>query len=269
MIHICFNLDEKYVEPCKVCINTILSHTKEDITFHFLGISERDMGVKNAVFYPVIDTSCFTDENLKDYYYFSQAAMYRLLIPFTVNVDRAIYIDIDTLILDDIKKLYDKEIDYVGAIIDPCDRYHNKRLALKADSYYNSGVIVFNSKKIRKEFKNYTKAIIKAQEDYVLDLKDQDIFNIIFNGHITTIGYEWNIDSYNLKEDDETEETSAAKDAAYKNPSLVHCMGGRKWWKWKGVPFVKEWDSYNKTMAIYSRNEIKRYPNGITVITRS
>ena len=271
MIHVCFNLDKNYVEPCKVCMNSILSNTKEEITFHLLGIDVSDFGdtdVENLIFYPDIDVSCFSKENLEDYYYFSKAAMYRLLIPYIVETDRAIYIDIDTLILDDIKNLWDMEVDYVGAIIDPCNLQHLKRLKLKTDAYVNSGVILFNSKKIRKEFKDYKKAIIKAQKDFVLELKDQDIFNIIFNKHISIIDYKWNIDVYNLKEKGESKTTSKAKDKAYENPSLVHCMGSRKWWAWEGLPFGEEWDSYNKTMRINGRNTFKVLSNGIVVVTR-
>ena len=44
MIHVCFNLDKNYVEPCKVCMNSILSNTKEEITFHLLGIDVSDFG---------------------------------------------------------------------------------------------------------------------------------------------------------------------------------------------------------------------------------
>ena len=210
MIHVCFNLDKNYVEPCKVCMNSILSNTKEEITFHLLGIDVSDFGdtdVENLIFYPDIDVSCFSKENLEDYYYFSKAAMYRLLIPYIVETDRAIYIDIDTLILDDIKNLWDMEVDYVGAIIDPCNLQHLKRLKLKTDAYVNSGVILFNSKKIRKEFKDYKKAIIKAQKDFVLELKDQDIFNIVFKDRTTSLGYEFNIDSNNAQDINESEET--------------------------------------------------------------
>ena len=98
--------------------------------------------------------------------------------------------------------------------------------------------------------------------------KDQDIFNIIFNKHISIIDYKWNIDVYNLKEKGESKTTSKAKDKAYENPSLVHCMGSRKWWTWEGLPFGEEWDSYNKTMRINGRNTFKVLSNGIVVVTR-
>lgn len=266
MIHICFNLDEKYVFPCKVLIQSILKHTKEEITFHFIGITERDMATNmKCVFYPNPDLSFFAEENLGDYYYFSQAAMYRLLIPFMIETDKALYMDIDMIVRDDIKKLYDTEVKYVGAVIDPCDIQHKTRLNTGSEWYYNSGLILFNSKSIRKDFPNYKDLILKAQKDYVLELKDQDIFNIVFKDNITTLDYKWNIDSYNLKEKTESKETSTAKDLAYKNPSIVHCMGKNKWWNLEGMCFGDEWDSNNTFKKLF-RNK-RQVICGIEVIT--
>lgn len=266
MIDICFNLDEKYVFPCKVMIQSILKHTKEDITFHFIGIDKRDMGTDYPCkFYPKPDLSYFTDENLGDYYYFSQAAMYRLLIPFMIDTDKALYMDIDMLVRDDIKKLYDTKVKYVGAVVDPCEVFHRDRLNTGNPHYYNSGLILFNSKAIRKDFSNYKDLILKAQKDYVLDLKDQDIFNIVFGDSATTLDYKWNIDSYNLKEKTETEEVSKAKDIAYENPSIVHCMGKNKWWNLEGMDFGDEWDKNNTFKKLY-RNQ-RKVVCGIEVIT--
>ncbi len=256
MIHICFNLDEKYVKPCKVLIREIVATTNEECTFHFIGIDKRDMGTTSpCVFYPKPDLSYFNDDNLKNYYYFSQAAMYRLLIPFLIETDRAIYLDIDTVVLKDIKTLWNKDIDLVGAVIDPCDLFHNNRLAHGAKNYYNSGIILFNSKKIRKEMPDYKERILQAQKDYILDLKDQDIFNIVFKEHITTLGYEFNIDSHNLKEKDETKATSKAKDEAFKNPTIVHCMGKEKWWTLDGLYFGDYWDFYAQELIPSNRKK--------------
>ena len=167
MIHICFNLDEKYVMPCKVLMRQIEELTSDEITYHFIGISKRNMGTVNTCkFYPNPDLSYFTDENLTDYYYFSQAAMYRLLIPFLIETDRAIYMDIDMVVLQDMKELWDTKVDYVGAVVDPCNNFHKKRLKIDAPNYYNSGLILFNSKKIRKNIPDYKQKILQAQKDY-------------------------------------------------------------------------------------------------------
>lgn len=265
MIHICFNLDSKYIMPCKVLIRQLDELTSDSITYHFIGIDKINMGTDNVCnFYPKPDLSYFNSENLTDYYYFSQAAMYRLLIPFMINTDRAIYMDIDTVVFTDIKELWDKEIDLAGAVIDPCNLYHGKRLGFKSP-YYNSGMIVFNSKKIRETFTDYKDRILQAQNNYTLDLKDQDIFNIVFKDHITTLGYEWNIDVHNLKEKKETKETTEAKNKAFSNPSICHCMGKEKWWNYNGLKFGDYWDSYARELTPQNRKTCMTI-NGILIV---
>lgn len=245
MIHICFNLDINYIMPCKVLIRQIDALTSDKITYHFIGIEERDMETKNkCMFYPNPDLSYFTDNNLGDYAYFTQAAMYRLLIPFLIPTDRAIYMDIDMVVLKDIKVLWDKKVDCVGAVIDPCELFRKKVLKIDTDHYFNSGLILFNSKAIRENIPDYKQRILQAQKDYVLILKDQDIFNIVFKNKITNLGYEFNIDANNLKEEQESKAITKAKDKAFNNPVIVHCMGQDKWWNVTGLNFGEYWDKY-------------------------
>jgi len=266
MIHICFNLDEKYVNPCIVLMRMIEANTKEEITYHLIGITERDMGTSNqCMFYPNPDLSYFNEEHLSDYYYFSQAAMYRLLIPFLIPVDKAIYMDIDMVVMDDIKKLWDKEVDYVGAVVDPCAIFHKSRLKIDSKTYFNSGLILFNSKLIREKLPNYKERILQAQKDYILDLKDQDIFNIVFKGHITRLGYEWNIDVHNLIEPKDTKATITAKNKAIENPSIAHCMGKEKWWNYAGLKFGDYWDSYAKELIPAHRKTCVEF-NGFLIV---
>ena len=266
MIHICFNLDDKYVMPCKVLIKQLDDLTTDKITYHFIGINKQDMETKNnCEFYPNPDLSYFMEENLTDYYYFSQAAMYRLLIPFMIPTDRAIYMDIDMVVLKDIKELWNKEVDYIGAVVDPCSIFHKNRLGIEANHYCNSGLILFNSKKIRENMPDYKEKILQAQKDYILDLKDQDIVNIIFSNHITILGYEWNIDVHNLIEKDESEETTAAKNKAFKDPSICHCMGAWKWWNFEGLEFGEYWDKYAEKYLPLRRKSCKKI-NGFLVV---
>lgn len=266
MIHICFNLDEKYVMPCKVLMRQIDAKTSEEITYHLIGISSKNMGTKNKCkFYPNPDLSYFNDDNLGDYMYFSQAAMYRLLIPFLIKSDRAIYMDCDMVVMNDLKLLWDKEIDLAGAVKDPCSNYHKKRLGIDSDIYFNSGLILFNSKKIRETMPDYKERILQAQKDYKLELKDQDIFNIVFKDKTTSLGYEFNIDSNNAQDINESEETIKAKKIALDNPVISHCMGKEKWWNFTGLRFGDYWDSYAGSDKPANRKTCYR-TNGFLVI---
>jgi lipopolysaccharide biosynthesis glycosyltransferase len=249
MIHICFNLDEKYLNYCKVLIKEIEAKTSEMCTFHFIGITKRDMGCKGkSVFYPNPDLSYFKSETLVDYLYFSKAALYRLLIPFLIKVDKVLYLDIDIVVLKDLKLLWDKEVDLVGAVPDGFSICFKKRLNLNTEYYYNSGVILFNSKKIREEMPDYKEQILQVQKNYTLEYKDQDIFNIIFLNRITFLGYEFNLCLSSCNEKGEPKEVSYAKDKAFNAPVIVHCIGMLKWWDVEGYPYGRYFDQYAKNL---------------------
>ena len=250
-IQVCFCLDENFILPCKVLIQEIVSHTKNNITFHFIGIPPTNMNTScECKFYEHLNTTCFTSFNLENYFHLTKAAMYRLLIPLMINSDKVLYLDIDTIVFKDITPLWNKNIDLAGAVMDTMcncnlkvlNNINNNKLNLK--KYFNSGVILFNSKKIRKEIPNYKQNLINIQKKYKLYFKDQDIFNILFNNRITPLEYEYNIHVNNLKENKENRLISNKKDMAYKDPSIVHCMGPKKWWTTKGLPFEDVWNRY-------------------------
>ena len=266
MIHICFNLDDKYIMPCKVLMKQIDDFTTDEVTYHLIGIGDTDMETKNkCLFYPNPDLSYFSDENLGDYMYFSQAAMYRLLIPFLIKSDRAIYMDCDMVVLKDMKILWDKEVDYVGAVKDPCANYHKKRLGIDSKTYFNSGLILFDSKKIREKLPNYKEKILQAQKDYNLELKDQDIFNVVFKDHITNLGYEFNIDANNAQDIEESKATIKAKLKALQNPNIVHCMGKEKWWNCRGIRYEEHWEKYAGNKIPLNRKQLIKINNFVVI----
>ena len=52
----------------------------------------------------------------------------------------------------------------------------------------------------------------------------------------------------NLKEKTEDKSVSELKDKAFKDPSLVHCMGKEKWWTIEGLYFGDYWDSFAREL---------------------
>jgi lipopolysaccharide biosynthesis glycosyltransferase len=86
---------------------------------------------------------------------------YRLFIPdLFPQYDKAIYIDSDTVVVDDIAKLYNNDLDnkLFAACTDSSIQYVDKMvkyikdvLALDPKKYINSGMLVLNSKAFRDE----------------------------------------------------------------------------------------------------------------------
>lgn len=91
--------------------------------------------------------------------FFTMSIFYRLFIPelFT-QYDKAIYIDSDTVVNDDIAKLYNVELgdNLFGACTDSSIQFVPKMvkyikdvLALDPKKYINSGMLVMNAKQFR------------------------------------------------------------------------------------------------------------------------
>jgi lipopolysaccharide biosynthesis glycosyltransferase len=242
MIHIVFNIDEKYKELMKVTAKSILQNTKEDVTFHVIGVKDIDIE-GNFKFYPNPDVSCFNKENLKDYYYFSKAAMYRLLIPKLIKTNRAIYLDCDTIVRHDIKELWDMEVDLIGGCKDPQHNFRKKHTKTKGEYYINSGVLLFNLKNIRKQMPDYIEQLIKVQNSgYNLELLDQDIINHLFDKKITYLPQKWNVCANLCDDKYYTEQDYKERDEARLDPAIIHYMGTHKPDKYDDMPFADEFD---------------------------
>lgn len=123
---------------------------------------------------------------------------YRLMVAELLpdSVDRILYLDSDIIVDGNISDLYYMDMggNYIAASEDTdiLDENDISRIGLKNTSLYlNSGVIVFDLKKIRKD-KILTVDTIKATiEKYgkKLIFPDQDIMNIIFEGCIEFVDF--------------------------------------------------------------------------------
>ncbi len=119
---------------------------------------------------------------------YTLAAMYRLLLPELLpkEIDKIIYIDTDIICHLDIKELWnypckhtiaaagDKAIQMLGTPFDtPKERF--------ADNYFNSGVLVLNLTRIRKQkITLWDDGIDFLKETGIIFMTDQDILNHFF-----------------------------------------------------------------------------------------
>ncbi len=115
--------------------------------------------------------------------------------------DKGIYIDSDTILLDDIGKLYDIDLgeNVIAARVDPkvamvpeFVNYVEKALGIPAKDYVNSGVILMDLKKLRKlHYITRMTDLIKGDADLVAP--DQDYLNVILKGKIKHLDKCWNM----------------------------------------------------------------------------
>lgn len=183
----------------------------------------------------------------------SKETYYRLLAPQLLpeNLDRILYLDIDMIVVGNIRKIY--EIDFGNklfmAVPDTSSGLEplKKKLHMKKDSVYiNAGVLLMNLEMLRQEF-DLKEALeyAKKHPDRVPNC-DQDVINGLYHERI---GYlEWN---YNY----EARFHSVVDVLTYpfqrrrlqKEIKIIHYMGANKPWKsdFQGK-FLKEYYRYAK-----------------------
>lgn len=133
--------------------------------------------------------------------YYSKSTYYRLFIPeLFPALTKALYLDCDIVVLGDIARLYDVELDsnLAGAVpdsmvtaIDPFRQYVQKRLGIKAENYFNAGVLLMNLGEMRRC--RFSEIFLKLLQKVTFRVaQDQDYLNVICKDRVRYVGYEWN-----------------------------------------------------------------------------
>lgn len=246
-MNLLFSIDDKFVDqlatvllsirlntrPCPIDIYVIqenkLQRTEELINF---------CKKLNITYHPIlVDQDLFKDAPTTDRY--PTIIYHRLLAQEMLPADlhKILYLDADTLAINDILDLYNTNIDnylYASAIhssITNTTEIINKvRLQnFDANGYYNSGVMLINLDLVRKR--------VKAQDifDYIkthtLLLPDQDVLNALYSHEIKEIPDE--LYNFDIRKDRIYETISSGKwnlDWVIKNTVILHFCGRDKPW---------------------------------------
>lgn len=166
--------------------------------------------------------------------FFTMSIFYRLFIPdLFPQYDKAVYIDSDTVLNDDIAKLYETELgdNLIGACVDSSIqfvpemlRYISEVLTLDPKKYINSGMLVMNAKAFRDE--KFVDKFFSLLGRYHFDCiaPDQDYLNEICSGRIKYVDGRWD-----AMPNENTEPLA--------NPSLIHYNLFFKPWHFTGIQY--------------------------------
>ncbi|MBO4779009.1 MAG: glycosyltransferase family 8 protein, partial [Selenomonadaceae bacterium] len=217
MIHVCFGLHDKtgrYSKFTGTAIRSLFANTISEVTVHILhdntlSQENREKFVyltgqfsQRVKFYNV-EELCKNKLNAikailpeKFDETFTVAAMYRFLIPqlLAPDVDKAIYLDSDTVINIDVKELWQIELNDkpLGAVAEAsADSFSYKSNAatnpltvngiVSYDDYFNSGVLLMNLKFLRDEAEILFRGMKFIAEQPQIGYIDQDVFNYLFS----------------------------------------------------------------------------------------
>ena len=169
----------------------------------------------------------------------------RFMFPDLMQLyEKVVYIDADVILMDDIAKLYDTDLkdNLLVGVRDtgmlawyhtpgnPERAYIDNELKLRnPDSFFNSGVIVFNIPLFHNTFS--TKYLFKYATSRFWKWRDQDVFMTLCDGKIGHADQGWNVlvpyfrDEIGMLDDGACFELKKQYLTALKNPKLVHFIG--------------------------------------------
>ena len=218
IIPIFFACNDRYVPYLDVAIISLIDHASAENEYR-INILKTDITEQNQeiikrhatdnvsiVFYDVKQMLEPVKEKLPDMFYYSLAAYYRFFIETAFpQYDKAIYLDCDVILLNDIAKLY--ETDVTGKLLAAAYEQNTDRspaftnyvediIGIPYKTYFNSGVMVMNLAEFRKN---------KVQEQFLWMLTeyhfdslapDQEYLNVICHGKVKYLPTGWNKHSF-------------------------------------------------------------------------
>lgn len=134
----------------------------------------------------------------------SVGTLYRLLIPDLLSIDRAVYLDCDTLVNLDLRELWEVSLDgncLAGALDHPgtgLRRLSAEALRVRLNggdpaSYVNAGVLLMDLDRIRERGSLFQASMDwLAHRGHTARLADQDILNSLFRGSIKLLDGRFN-----------------------------------------------------------------------------
>lgn len=214
IIPIFFAVDDGYIPFLAVSLQSLVENSNENnyylIKILYTNISEDNQNrikkfEKNNINIEFVDLNYYI-EKIKDKLYtrdyYSKTTYFRLFIPdLYPQYDKALYLDSDIVLLDDVANLYNTEMennlvaaapDDVIQTIEVFREYAEKVVGVASyKNYFNAGVLLMNLDELRKfDFQN--KFIYLLDKIRFSVAQDQDYLNRLCKGRVKIVDSNWN-----------------------------------------------------------------------------
>ena len=203
---------------------------RENVFIHFFNVSPKLQELELRL-------------DVRDYY--SISTYYRLFLPGLFPfINKAIYIDSDIAIREDIANMYSIDLgdNLLGAvpdgsvqIFDEFKTYVREIIKVEPEKYFNAGVLLMNFKALR-NFKFEKKAIGLLQRVHFIVAQDQDVLNYLCKDKVTYIDHKWNVMPLGER---------------VPNPSLIHYNLILKPWKHEGIMYEDYFWDYADKLGLF------------------
>lgn len=194
-----------------------------------------------------------------------KVGMHKIYLSEILNeIDKVIYMDGDTVVLKDLRDLFDIDVSNVYAAVAKDGIYYRfpkemKEMGLdKRGYYFNSGVMLHNLAEQRKD--NIVEKLVtyvKTNKDFY---GDQDVLNVVMNNKLKLMSYRYNCISTFFEADDLSflssyfgEKLPKETFYIYENSTIIHYAGDKPWLDNYSPLYLKDlwFKYYNEVVALW------------------
>lgn len=270
VVHLVYITDENYCLPTAVALTSLkinkfsdsiykvhifASQLSEDSKIRFKSL-EGENFIINII--DVEQDKRFTSYTKRDGdLHVSPAAILKFKIPSILNeVGKVLYMDGDVLVQDDLLELYNVNIKGLYAavvkdIISERNPKHLKFLKYKHKYYFNSGMMLLNLTKMRKD--NISAKLVEYRIKGINHFMDQDALNVILGDKVCFVSPRYNFlnkfyDWWDAKKLSVFygEIFPNTAEEAFRNAAILHLGSHEKPWKYEMGYLTKLYDEYHK-----------------------
>ena len=261
LIPIFFASDDNYIPFLDIAIRSLIENASKNYNY-VINILNSGLKQENIDLIKKQETDIFkinfcniTEDlepiknKLRNVYHYGLAAYYRFFIEeLFPQYDKAIYLDCDIVVLGDISKLYETNVEnyFVAAVNDRIvmsndvfKDYVRTVVGVEPDKYFSSGILVINLKKFResKICKQFVCLIHKYNFETVAP--DQDYLNVLCKDRVHYLPNGWNKQTIPVPLE---EDLNIVHYALYKKPWEVSGIVNEEYfWKYaEKSPFYAE-----------------------------
>ena len=275
-IPVFFTVDDRYIPFLAVALQSLIDNSSRENNYDIKviytklednnpsSISQRNQEMiknryeTNNISIEFVDVKPYLEKIQEKLYtrdYYSNATYYRLLIPnLYPEFKKAIYLDSDMVILNDVANLYNIDMkdnliaavpDGAVQVIPPFQEYVEKVVGM-ADykTYFNAGMLLMNLEELRK-FDFQEKFLYLLVTTKFTVAQDQDYLNRICKGRTIMLNGSWNTMPGGIQEEDKTNLNIIHYNLSYKPWHFDNIMYQDYFWE-----YAKKTDYYDAILKI-------------------
>lgn len=277
-IHVIYAFNNAFAEYAATSIISLLENNKnEKINLHIFHIDTNGDSL-NKISLFLKQYSCKykfyeVNEELFDGFpptgQYSLACYLRLLTPSLLpNIDKALYLDSDTIVLGSIRELWDMDIK--DCSLAACYDSTMSKSTISGympvhivQEYFNSGMLLMNLAYWRSNKIEYK--LCKYLQENIVKLPDQDALNYILDGTVKLLHPKWNaLSSYFTYKPRVPDSQLKYIPDLWRSAKIIHFIGMIKPWHYESaMAFKGQWKKYHDKTP-WRNSRLSRLKSNIT-----